>query len=219
MFQRSNADWPLELSSPGQWDQSDFGPDFLLPRCMRTRYNFKSKCVGIIGETFQVIPGIIQETKRSPQAGLTLKGLQTVPQAAVSLQGAGPRPRTISSKDKRKGFKHGDPPRGLTSSRSTAGTSRLAWSRRTVHPRPVPRTAAPGPGCCRRQGWVGRTPSRSRPLRPAARHSSWRCPARPLCPRTPWEECFLGGLCEESSGQTRGGRTKRERNKRTGILR
>lgn len=123
-----------------------------------------------------------------------------------------------SPKKRRKRIKDGDPG-GRASSRSTAVTSQLARSRHTVHLRPGPQAAASGPGCCHRQGQVGRTLAQNRLLKLAVLRSRWQCPAPQLCPHTPWGECFLEGLRGESSSQTHGGRTKREWNENTHVLR
>lgn len=116
----------------------------------------------------------------------------------------------VPLQSKRKGFKDGSTHRGLANSRSIAVISRHAGNHHTVHLSSAPRAAGPGAGCCHRREQVGRTLSQSPPPRPAAPRSRRWCPALRLCPHIPWGECFLEGLCGESSGQTRGGKTKGE---------
>lgn len=114
----------------------------------------------------------------------------------------------VPPQSKRKGFKDGGTHRRLANSRSIAVTSRPAGNHHTARLSSAPRAAGPGPGCCHRREQVGRTLSQSPPPRPAAPRSRRWCPAPQPCPHTPWGECFLEGLCGESSGQTRGGKTK-----------
>ena len=111
------------------------------------------------------------------------------------------------SEERRKGYKDGDIRGGLPSSRSTAAISWPAWSHHRAPLSSAPWAAGPGPGCCHREGLAGRTPLRSPPPRLAAPRSRRWCPALQPCPRIPWVGCFLEGLCGESSGQTREGKT------------
>lgn len=194
-------------------------------RCLRTRNNFQiNGCklgfhkFGNHWERFPCLHGIIQVIK-----GMPFRSHSAFP-PCCSLITRSKNPWRLkfscaSPKKKRKGLKAGGAHKGLANSRSTAVISQPAWSHHTAHLRSAPRAAGPAPGCCRRRGQAGRTLSQSPPPRPAAPRSRQQCPARQPCPRTPWGEYFLEGLCGESSGQTRGGKTRGEGNENTPGLR
>lgn len=184
--------------------------------------NWDSKHLGISGEVFHVLHGIIQVIQ-----GVTLGSPSQYHRlflhAAVSLQGARLNPRISNSLrallKERKRTERQWRTGGLANSRSTAVTSQPARSHHTARLRTAPRAAGFGSGYCRRPGQVGRILSRSPPPRPGAPRSRRWCPGPQRCPHTPWGECFLEDLCGESSGQTHGGKTKAEGKENTHVLR
>lgn len=160
----------------------NFGPDFSCFELCQNQIRLQMKgCTlgfqtfGLAGGAFSMSSiGVIQVTKASPRG---------VPQSPTGFSSTlqfcykerhNPWHLKFSlglSKERRKGFKDGDIHRGLASSRSTAVISQPAWSHHTAPLGSAPRAARPGPGCCRREGQVGRTPSQSPPPRPAAPRS------------------------------------------------
>lgn len=132
--------------------------------------NWDSKCSGITGDIFHVLHGLIQVTKGLPCGSPSeLYRLQFRYKEQDQLLGTSNSP--CASQRKRKAFKDGGTHRGLANSRNRAVISRPAGNHHTAHLRSAPQVAGPGPGCCRRQGQVGRTLSRSPPPRPAALRS------------------------------------------------
>lgn len=133
--------------------------------------NWDSQRLGITGDIFHVFHGLIQESPKAYPMAYPQSSTGCSLITRNKTDSMAPQTLLAPLQRKRKGFKDGGTHRGLANSRSRAAISRPSENHHTAHLGSAPQEAGPGPGCCRRQGQVGRTLSRSPPPRPAALHS------------------------------------------------